>query len=111
MVATTATGDAARKPGDQRECAGFKRPKRPWMRHPQTVYHANDRKTMTKLTFTAPVSIKAKAADGKGLEKGTIVMQPAYGGGLMYLNGCRRVCVPLAKKTGSRARQAGWGPT
>lgn len=48
---------------------------------------------MTKLTFTASVSIQAEAADGKSLEKGSIVMQPAYSGGAMNLNGWEYPCV------------------
>ena len=46
---------------------------------------------MTKLTFTARCSIQA---DGQGgLEKGTIVMQPAYSGGLLMLGGWDYPCV------------------
>ena len=44
-----------------------------------------------KLTFTAPCSIQAEA--GGGLEKGTIVMQPAYSGGVLHLGGWDHPCV------------------
>ena len=45
---------------------------------------------MSKLTFTAAVCIRAEAGS---LEKGTIVMQPAYSGGLLHLNGWDYPCV------------------
>ena len=44
-----------------------------------------------KLTFTAPCSIQAEASGG--LEKGTIVMQPAYSGGVLHLGGWDHPCV------------------